>query len=89
MSDEITQKSHGPPGLQVRLHYMHADLHKKGHKACRRERDKCFFRDVLILAVLFRDRGTLFTPITGNRAYAYLLIPAYKKPVEAGLRELY
>ena len=46
---------HGPPGLQVRLHYIRICT-KKGHKARRREGDKCFFRCFFLLPGTFSAR---------------------------------
>ena len=43
---------HGPPGLQVRLHYIRICT-KKGRKARRREGDKCFFVLFFLLDGIF------------------------------------
>ncbi|VVO04071.1 hypothetical protein PS710_02904 [Pseudomonas fluorescens] len=57
---------HSPPGLQVRLHYCRICT-KKGHKARRWERDKCFF-SCFFLARRFFLRRARWSPPGGISA---------------------
>ena len=50
-------EAHGPPGLQIRLHYIRTCT-KKGRKARRREGDKCFFFVIFLPAAFFQPTLT-------------------------------
>lgn len=59
----------GPPGLQVRLHYIRIRT-KKGRKARRREGDKCFFQSFFIVGQIFGLVGESSTASLSAKASA-------------------